>query len=54
MKEQETQVSYRLLQRLAEHAWDEGDEKLLLYASRALDAAMLRVLSGEQADQQAM
>lgn len=47
-------VSFRLLQRLAERAWDEDDEAQLLYASRALDAAMLRLLAREEDDQQAM
>lgn len=48
------EVSYLLMQRLAERAWDEGDEKQLLHASSALDAAMLRMLAQEEADQQAM
>ncbi|MBQ8311993.1 MAG: hypothetical protein IJX84_02155 [Clostridia bacterium] len=50
----DTAVSFRLLQRLAERAWDEGDREQILRASAALDAAMLRLLAQEEADQQAM
>ncbi|MBQ7865042.1 MAG: hypothetical protein IJ350_01635 [Clostridia bacterium] len=47
-------VSYQLLQRLAERAWDAGDEAGLLQASAAVDAAMLHLLAQEEAEQQAM
>ena len=47
-------VSYLLLQRLAERAWDAGDEAGLLQASAAVDAAMLHLLAQEEAEQQAM
>lgn len=47
-------VSYQLLQRLAERAWDAGDEERLLQASAAVDEAMLHLLAQEEAEQQAM
>lgn len=47
-------VSYQLLQRLAERAWDAGDVERLLQASMAVDAAMLHLMAQEEAAQQAM
>ena len=47
-------VSYQLLQRLAERAWDAGNEAGLFQASAAVNEAMLRLLAQEEAEQQAM
>ncbi len=54
MKKKDTAVSYQLLQRLAECAWDAKDGEQLFRASAALDEAMLRLMAQEERDQQAM
>jgi len=47
-------VSYLVLQRLAEKAWDEQDLPRLLRLSRAVDEHMLACIREEQADQRAV
>lgn len=54
MKKNDTVVSCRLLQRLAERAWDDADEEQLIRASAAVDAAMLDLMAQEEAEQQVM
>lgn len=47
-------VTYRMLQHLAERAWDEGDEKQLYLVSAAVDGETIRLMAQEVDNQQAI